>query len=286
LFKSTDGGTSWSVANAGLPVGLGRVDGLATDPHDVQALYVVGRHYPYGQGLFKSEDAGGSWVEVWHPTSSALGVGPVAIDPRSPNIVYAGVSTCYYGCDSRVYKSADAGRTWMQPPVTMTKLGVISAIAFDPQNSGIVYVGTINPGGDGGDGLFKSLDGGSTWQNLTGSDVWYLAIDPRNPDTIYYGDDGAWLKSTDAGQTWNGLKVPCNSYTGVLAIDPGNSGTLYCGDDAKVFRSTDAGASWAQLGSGLVGRVNSLTFDPHDPAKLYAGAGGGLFAIRLDAPQQ
>ena len=283
LFKSTDAGQSWLPANAGLPVNIGGVRSLVTTPQD--SLYVVGRHYPFGQSLFQSANGAASWAAIWNFPDTAAAIGPVAIDPRSASTLYAGVSICSGSCDSRVYKSTDGGRTWIKPQAALTTNGEIWALALDPQNPGVVYAGAADASGDGGNGLFKSTDSGSTWQNLTGGDdAFTLVIDPRNSQTIYYSN-GFWQQSTDGGQTWVNMKVPCNAYLGSFAIDPQNSGTLFCGDDSKVFRSTDSGASWAELGSGLLGRVNSLAFDPSDPTMLYAGTDNGLFTLSLDARQ-
>lgn len=285
LFKSIDGGHSWFPSSFGLPWG---VAGLVADPQNPRTLYIEGPHNGgagtfFGNGVFKSDDAGASWSEIWSISTWGTSLGPLAISAQTPNVIYSGVSACSYGCNSKVARSSDAGRTWTQPQTSLTTEEYISTIALDPRNPDVVYAGTADLGGWGTGGLFKSVDGGVSWRKLTNGAVYFpLLIDPRNPDTIYLG--GA--RSTDGGETWTNLRAPCDPYFGAFAFDPQGSGTVYCGDNAKVFRSADAGASWSEVGSGLRGRVNSLTFDPQNPTTLYAATSGGVFAITLDTQQQ
>lgn len=297
LFKSTNGGNSWSPSNFGLQTNAGVPVGLAADPQHPGTLYAL---EVISGALFQSEDSAGSWVKIWsNTTPNGTDVGPLAIDPQNPNIMYLAFNTCLGSCDARIAKSTDGGHTWTKSQVALKGMGCcsqIDTVAVDPQNPNIVYAGTAD-GDNGGSGLWKSTDGGVSWTNLGAADVYATAIDPRNPGTIYAVWNGSLAKSTDGGQTWNadfGLGLwP----VGPLVIDPQNSATIYCvGYDGttrrdEIFRSTDAGASWTEVGgsgpsgSGLRGFVNSLTLDPQDPRTLHAATDSGLFAITLDAPR-
>jgi photosystem II stability/assembly factor-like uncharacterized protein len=293
VFKSTDYGMSWSPSDFGLPLYLG---GLVAQPQDPRTLYILGAHSPYGTGLFKSEDAGESWSEIWTNTMPATGVGPLAINPQNPNVMYAGVTTCTGNCFARIVKSIDGGRTFTESQVSLKGSGCCSSIvnvAVDPQNTDIIYAGTADFDGSGS-GLWKSTDAGLSWVNLYGGDIDAIAIDSRNSGTVYFSEDGSVYKSTDAGQTWMIAKsraAGCCGPTPML-IDPQNSDILYYAGYDKgagkrtIFKSTDAGASWTSVGPGLRGFVNSLAIDARNPATVYAGTSSGLFAITFDSQQK
>ena len=142
----------------------------------------------------------------------------------------------------------------------------LSAIAIHPRDANVIYAGTSDLGGWGTGGTFKSVDGGVSWTRTGNGAVYFLLIDPGNPDGP---------NSLIAG--------PCDVISGVFVYDPQDSRTLYCGAVGQVFRSADAGKNWTEVGSGLRGRVNSLAFGSQDSRNLYAATSGGLFEINLDS---
>ena len=181
--------------------------------------------------------------------------------------------------------------------------GRVTALAVDPTNPNIVYLG----GAEGG--VWKTTDGGSTWTPLTDNQpslaVGSIAIDPENPQTIYVGTGeedfainnyaGAGiLKSTDGGSSWTQLDGPfvgpfgsespyCGgAYIGSIAVDPGNSQILLagavfnCSTGSGIYRSTDGGSSWTQvLGSSQSPYlVTSLVFNPTNGNNAYAAVAG------------
>jgi photosystem II stability/assembly factor-like uncharacterized protein len=151
--------------------------------------------------------------------------------------------------------------------------------------------------------LFKTTNGGGNWNSagLSGfTSVDILAIDPRNPSTLYVragdrircppqrvpvpgGFDGCgWLyKTTNGGTSWSLLNSGLPNFITDLAIDPQNPNTLYAGSSFGVFRSVDGGANWNALNSGLTSlSVSALAISPNDPNTVYAGtADAGVFAI-------
>jgi photosystem II stability/assembly factor-like uncharacterized protein len=314
LFKSMDAGKSWSPSNFGLPsVALGltadvgvpvAIPGLVADAQDPGTLYALDA---LAGRLFKSQDDGESWGEIWSRASGGR-VGPLAIAPQQPNIMYAGITYCNGSCYNRISKSTDGGRTWTESQVLLTGLvggqpgccGVITSIAVDPQNPNVVYAGIGDDQGGGGS-LWKSTDGGVNWVSLTGlfppapatvAAIDYITLDPRNPSTIYVGSSSLLYESADGGQTWVTSNLGYGrSLAGPQVIDPQDSATLYCvvydylNYRREVLRSTDAGASWTAVASGPRGAywgLNSLTVDQQDPRTLYAGTVAGLFAITLE----
>jgi cysteine-rich repeat protein len=161
--------------------------------------------------------------------------------------------------------------------------GVSTAIAVDPVDPSIVYVGT-GQGDSYGAGVFKSTDGGATWNvassGLTSFAIDVLSIDPANRSTLYAGtQDGRIFKTTDAAATWQQLISGLNSVYGI-AIDPSAPNTVYAGVFGQgVLKTTDGGANWAFAGSGIInGGSIDLAIDPSHPSTVYASVyQGGVF---------
>src|SRR5262249_3991543 len=172
-------------------------------------------------------------------------------------------------------KSSDRGLTWSGSNVGLPFDASVNAFAVAPQTPSTLYAGTES-------GVFKSLDGGSTW-GVTGSTplrIRSLAIDPQTSATIYAGPfiDGLY-KCGGAGASWaaanNGLSM---FFVRAIAIDPVTPATVYVGGNnlfagSGVSKSTDAGGSWSDVSSGLTDLfVSALAIDPQNPATLAAGA--------------
>jgi uncharacterized protein (TIGR03437 family) len=159
--------------------------------------------------------------------------------------------------------------------------GRVNAIAIDPRNSDVVYIGAAEGG------VWKTTDGGTNWTPLTDDQpslaTGSIALDPNNPDTVYVGTGeenfsqdsyyGAGiLKSADGGATWTNVVGPfLRDRIGALAVHPTDSQILLAATSAGVWRSTDAGAAWTQTLSGAAGI--SLVFDPSNGASAYASLG-------------
>ena len=243
-------------------------------------------------GVWKSEDYGRTWLPIFdsQPTQS---IGAIAIAPSAPETIYAGSGEGLQRPDlsigNGIYKSTDAGKTW-------THLGLgdgqqIPALAVDPRDKNRVYAAVLgHPYGPNTErGVFRSSDGGVTWekslyidQNTGACDI---AIDPANPETLYAGlwegRQGPWefgniyagphggiYKSTDGGRNWNKLTggLPATSSKAFISIAGSNPRRLYAlvtsGTDAqfRIYRSDDAGASWT-----------ATTADPRPQARADSG---------------
>jgi photosystem II stability/assembly factor-like uncharacterized protein len=277
VFKSTDGGASWSAS------GLINVAALAIDPLTPTTLYAGTSNVGVFGGVFKSADGGVSW----NSTGGLTGiVSSLAIDPLTPTTLYAGT----LGLDSLpgswggVYKSTDGGVSW-SPAVLLGSGGLycwpcggVLALAIDPLIPTTLFAVTAADVAYYEDGsvnysapsqVIKSTDGGVNWIALLDVDS-VLAINPLTPTTLYAGTDDAVYKSTDGGVSWNATGL-----TGVgvetLAIDPLTPTTLYAGTGTSgVYKSTDGGASWNAAGLSGVGDVQALAIDPLTPTTLYA----------------
>lgn len=238
-------------------------------------------------GVWKTTDAGRTWASIFdeQPTQS---IGAVVVAPSDPNTVYVGSGEGLQRPDLSVgdgmYKSADGGRTW-------THLGLrdaqqIASIAVDPTNPNRLFVAALgHPYGPNAErGIYRSLDGGQSFQpvlqkdeNTGGNDV---DIDPSNPQVIYANlwesrqgpwENAVWtgagpntglFKSTDGGSTWrqltSGLPAGVNQVN--LAIAPSNPRRLYAAVASQgvgLYRSDDAGESWTQITTDTrpVGRI-------------------------------
>lgn len=277
VYKSTDGGGSWSPANMRL---RNPVTALAIDPTTPSTLY-AGTYVSTGSpgGVFKSTNAGNTWeaVDTGLPTAD-ISVVALAIDPTTPTTLYAG--TYSYG----VFKSTDGAGTWAVVNAGLpTTAPSVSALAIDPTAPDTLYAGVAY---DSSSGVYKSTDGGNTWSNtwndIGSAYVFALAVDPIAPGTLYAGTAFVGiLKSTDGGTTWGGGNYLqfMETIIRALAIDPNQPSTLFAAGDG-VFRSTDAGGSWQHFDTGLpccVG-VEALIIDP--TSMLYAGT-IGVFSIEI-----
>lgn len=223
VFRSTDGGATWSPSSVGLDQAW--IVALAPDPTSPSTLYAgsaltyLGFGIYTGGGVFKSVDAGATW------TAAGLGgilVSAVAVDPSSPQTVYAGSSL-------GVFRSLDAGTTWTTAATALSGKNVTS-LALDGRQAGALYAATA-------DGLvFKTSDSAGTWAATAGapssSTIRALLVDPRASSTLYAATySGVW-RSTDAGATWVAINDGLTSlFVLSLAIDPADPTILYAGTD-------------------------------------------------------
>ncbi len=232
-----------------------------------------------GGGLWKTTDGGVTWRPVADAFLKTSSVGAVAVSESNPDVVYVGMGETELRGNiiqgDGVYKSTDAGRTWNHAGLAATQ--AIARVRVHPVNPDVVFVAAFgNPYGPNADrGVFRSTDGGRSWQKVlyrndkTGASD--LVLDPKNPDVIYAalweayrtpyslsdgGPGGGLFKSVDGGTTWKELtKNPGLPKAGVLgkitmAVPGGDGKRLYAmveAEDGGLFRSDDGGATWAAI---------------------------------------
>ncbi|GEM_PF-2891958 len=277
LYKSTDGGLTWSLLT-GL-VSDRRVRGLAVDG----ARVLAASHDRFGgppSQILLSTNAGASWAEVV-PDGGELGETnkALAIDPATPTTLYAGnfeLPSMATG-DSFLIKSTDGGLTWGHVPDFPG--GELRAYALLVDSSGVLYAG-----GTGTPNLVKSSDGGSTWIDValpSPNFIYSLALDPNG--TLMAGtlDNGAY-RSTDGGLTWTQINAGLRgSRVSALALDPEQAGSFHAATDLGFYLTGNSGDLWQERSEGLTEPflyALTLTSDKH----LIAGSAAGLF--RMDAP--
>ena len=262
-------------------------------------------------GVWKSDDYGRTWNPIFdhEPTQS---IGAIAVAPSDPSIVYVSSGEGLHRPDLSVgdgiYKSTDAGKTWLHLP-GLRDGQQIPALAIDPRDPNKVFAAVLgHPYGPSPErGLYRSTDGGQTWQrvvskdeNTGSSDV---QIDPSNPDVVYAsmwevregpwednneynGAGGGLFKSSDGGSTWHQLSngLPKDLAQIYVAIAPSNPRRIYAtlataAGKLNVYRSDDAGDSWSQITndprpSGRIGGgdLPIPRVDPKDPDVVYVAS--------------
>lgn len=264
VFKTANGGVSWSAANDGL--GSFYVASLAINPDMPATLYAATEG-----GVFKTDDGASHWIAANTGLNEDMlpFVNVVAVNPVTPDTLYAG--TAGLG----IYRSIDAAATWQWVPACESECH-IEALVVNPVTPTTVYAG-------GMDGAFKSTDGGDTWvpvnNGLNNGWVVALAVDPAAPSILYAAlHTGGVFKSTDGAASWLPANTGLNGVSMVkdLAVDPAHPGTLYAatfGYYSGVYKSTDWAEHWTAVyengGPNLVG--NAVAVAPSAPDTVYAG---------------
>ncbi|MBV9699793.1 MAG: glycoside hydrolase [Candidatus Eremiobacteraeota bacterium] len=277
------------------------IDGVANEPNVFYIAAVNG-------GIWKTQDAGRTWVPIFDGQSTAS-IGALAVAPSDPRIIYAGSGEGLQRPDlsvgNGIYKSSDGGATW-------THLGLrdgqqIGSMAVDRTNPNRLFVAVLgHPYGPNAErGLYRSLDGGATFTRVLfvndNVGAFAVAIDPRDSNVVYAtlwaARQAPWeigasfeiagsgvFKSTDGGTTWAQLRdgIPARIGRSEIAVAPSNPQIVYVyadveakGDDSgALYRSTDAGARFARVNDGdeIAQRGDdlvSIAVDPSDANTVY-----------------
>lgn len=287
----------------------GRISDLELHPTNDRVVYVGAA----GGGVWKSTNGGATFNPIFDEYCQSIGA--VEIDPSNPdNVVWVGTGETWTRNSVTVgdglYKTVDGGSNWQK--MGFEKSERIAGIQVNPQNSNEVYVGVMGAlWSDSEDrGLYKTTDGGKTWNKILYVDKTTgcsdLLLDPKNPNIIYAsfwefrrspwsfnsgGLSSAFYKSIDGGATWN--KIHNGFPKGKLgriavAVAPSNPNILYAvieseqDKDKGLYRSDDAGATWKQTNGdfGLVVRpfyFSRITVDPRNPEVVVkAGLTGSI----------
>jgi len=271
IFKSSNGGLSWSDPSSGRLDGIS-VHSLAIDPQAPSSVYAG-----TPSGVLKSTDGGATWSD-----KRLAGAIYNLVFPSQKSTIYAADfdDVSYYPAPSAVYRSTDDGETWSQSAGGFS-IGP-GTLVVDPAQPSTLYAAAWDYYG-----IYKSVDAGSTWRvagsGVTGLFVTALAIDPRDPSTLYAGTYLGTYKSMDAGLTWRVASTDLKEFgTNALVIDPRKPSTLYAGTYRGVFRSTDGGTSWRDFNTGLTRfDVVTLAID-RTGTRLHAGSrSGGVFDYQI-----
>lgn len=277
----------------------GRIVDIAVDPEVSSTWYIA----TASGGAWKTTNAGTTWKPIFDSYGS-YSTGCITIDPRNRFTVWLGTgennSQRSVGYGDGLYKSIDGGRSFRK--VGLEKSEHIAKVVVHPEDSQTVFVAAQGPlWSSGGDrGLYKTTDGGETWENILmiseDTGVTDLVLDPRNPDIMYAasyqrrrhvwtlidgGPESAIHKSTDGGRTWKKINrgLPGGDLGRIgLAISPMKPDVLYAiveaaNEGSGFFRSANRGESWSKQ-SGYVSSspqyYQEITACPHKFDRIYS----------------
>ena len=304
VWKTTNAGMSWLPIFDKEPVAS--IGAIAVAPSNPNIVYVgtgeadVRGDLSYGDGMWKSYDAGKTWTHIG--LEDTRHIAKIVVDPHNPDIVFAAALGHVFGPNAQrgIFRSADGGKTWQKVLYQNDKTGGID-ITFDPNNSYILYAALWEMGrtpwsmtsGGPGSGLYKSTDGGLTWKHLEGHGLpegvlgrigLAVAADSNIVYALIEAKEGGLYRSDDAGTTWRKMsdsdkfRQRAWYFTNVFA-DPKAASTLYILNTA-MYRSTDGGKTFDVIPAGH-GDRHDLWINPNHPADMIEADDGGA-TITLD----
>jgi len=301
LWKTTDGGVAWkSVADKFLKTSS--VGAVAVAESNPDVVYVgmgeteLRGNVIQGDGVYKSTDGGKTWAQTGLGETQAIA--RIRVHPTNPDLVYvAALGKTYAASAERgVFRSKDGGKTWERVLFRDDRTGAVD-LSMDPHNPDVLYAGmweafrtphSLSSGGPGS-GLFKSVDGGTTWTELTRNPglpqgVWGklgVAVSPADGKRVFAiveNEKGGVFVSDDAGATWalvnseRRLRQRAFYYTRIYA-DPKDRNTVYV-LNTGFYRSTDGGKSYKSIRVPH-GDNHDLWVAPNDPTRMINSNDGG-----------
>jgi photosystem II stability/assembly factor-like uncharacterized protein len=305
IWKTTDAGRVWTPIFDEQPTGsIGALAVSLSNPNIIYAGSGEGLHRPdlsVGDGIYKSSDAGKSWEHMG--LRDAQQIASILVDPANPDRVFAACLGHPYGPNAErgIFRSLDGGRTWQKVLFKDENTGGVD-LAFDPSNSRIVYAvlweSREGPWENGssqgpGSGLFKSIDGGDSWTQLTGGLPGSqqglgrigIGVSPSDPNRIYAtvdasNDFGGVYRSDDAGATWRRTNHETRVYGrgsdfAWVRVDPRNPDRIYV-VNTSTYRSDDGGQTFlAWKGAPGGDDYHSVWINPNNPDIILLGVDQG-----------
>lgn len=312
VWKSTNAGRTWNPIFDGEDVAS--IGAIAVAPSNPQVIYVATGEadmrdsIQFGDGMYKSTDAGRTWKHIGLATTRQIG--RVLVHPRDPNTVYVAALGHVYGsqADRGVYKSTDGGATWQKVLYKGDSVGAID-LAFDPANPQTIYAAMwavrrppwfiYAPANAPGSGLFKSVDAGKTWTQLThglpvdGLGRMGIAISAANPRRVYVVADakeGGLFRSEDAGATFTKVSTDQRIwgrgwYFETITADPNNADIVYV-PNTGVYKSVDGGKTWGAPMKASPGGddYHMVWISPEDSMRMIVGGDQGT-VVSVDGGQ-
>ncbi|MCE7995519.1 MAG: glycosyl hydrolase [Roseivirga sp.] len=302
LWKTTDGGNEWFPVTDGqiTSSSIGAVAVAETNP---DIVYIGGGEtqlrgsITQGDGVYKTTDGGKTWRHLGLKETQAIS--RIRVHPTNPNIVYVAALGHVYGDNEErgIFRSKDGGNTWEKVLYVNDKVGAADLI-IDRTNPDILYATTWQVyrkawkmwGGGPGCGLWKSLDGGDTWVNLTTNPgmpegpigkigITVSPVDNNRLWAIVEANEGGVFRSDDAGWTWERvnserkLRQRAFYYSRIYA-DPQDKDIVYC-LNVNFWKSTDGGKTFDIRIRPPHGDNHDLWIDPNDPQRMISSNDGG-----------
>ena len=303
IWKTIDGGLYWRCVSDGF-MGSAAVGAIAVAPSDSNVIYAgtgettIRIDVSYGDGVYKSIDAGRTWSHVGLKASKHIG--RIAIHPRDPDIAFVAALGDIFGPHEErgVFRTKDGGKTWTKVLYRDADTGAVD-ISIDPNNPRIVFATlwqtrrnfwNLSSGGPGS-GLFRSMDGGNTWEEISDASglpsrplgKLGVSVSPARSGRVFalieaVNEKTGLYRSDDYGRRWT--QVSSNRdlmhrpwyYTHVFA-DTRDADTVYiC--NLQMWKSTDGGVSFSEINTPH-GDNHDLWIDPVDPNRMVQGNDGG-----------
>ena len=298
VWKSTSGGVDWE------PIlddaGVGSMGDVTVAPSASDIVWVgTGepnnmRSSSYGDGVYKSVDGGATFEHMGLRTSQH--VGRIVIHPENPDIVYVAAVGPLWGPggDRGVFKTTDGGLTW-EGVLTIDQHTGVTDLAMDPTNPDVLYASALQRerraysyiGGGPGSGIYKTVDGGATWNKLSRglptSDIGRIGLDISlsHPGTVYAvieGSEQGVYRTDNGGRGWRKMSdiasIPW--YFGQIRVDPQDPEVVYH-LGVPLQRSTDGGANWERIARTTHVDHHSMWINPEDPSHILLGNDGGFY---------
>ena len=301
VWKTTDGGLTWKPIFDKMKDASPSIGAIAVSESDPNVIYVgtgeacIRGNIVGGNGVFKSIDAGATWKFVGLADTHAIG--RLIVDPKNPDVAFvAALGHPFRDSEERgIFRTRDGGKRWEKVLYKDAKSGGID-ITFDPSNANILYAAlwqakrtpwSMDSGGPG-TGLYKSIDGGTTWKQLTGNGLPEgtigrigVTVSGANPNRVWAvveADKGGIFRSDDGGQTWRLMTDDHNYrqrawYYSHIFADPKAADTVYI-LNTSAYRSNDGGKTFTRIRTPH-GDNHALWIDPTNPKRLSNGNDGG-----------
>ncbi|HEX7487076.1 MAG TPA: hypothetical protein VF332_13055 [Vicinamibacterales bacterium] len=289
IYRSGDGGENWS--KLGLDA-TERIARIVVDPRESNTVFACATGHLFDdhpdRGVYRTKDGGKTWDKVLY-VAPDVGCADLAIDPQTPNVLYAGMwqfrrTPSFFtsgGPKGGLFRSTDGGSTWQQVRKGLPSgdIGRI-ALAVAPSKPGVIYA-TVEAAKTA---LYRSEDRGESWMEVNSSSLvnsrpFYFSrmiVDPVNPDRVYKMGQIAAV-SNDRGGTFSGLgnlNIYGSSYHSDVHdiwVNPKNTEQIVVGTDGGIYVSLDRGATWRFVGSLPVGQFYHVSYDMEWPFNVYGG---------------
>ena len=283
VYKTMDAGATWSHLGLAETHHIGRIVVHPTDPN---LVWVASSGDLWGpnkeRGVYRSADGGATWTQTLM-IDGDTGVSDIAIDPTSPNILYAAAyqhrrTVFGYnggGPNSGIYRSTDGGMHWTKLGKGLPTTGDVGRCAIDVyrKNSNIVYA-LIEHRTLGG--VYRSDDKGANWARMSDTDprpMYFsqIRVDPNNENKVWLGGVNIYM-SEDAGRSFIQTRFArVHSDVHAIWIDPANSDHMYIGNDGGIWTTEDSGRAWRHINNIALGQFYEVAFDYQKPYHVCGG---------------